>query len=147
MPDDKPSPLGLAIIVCDQIIEDKLTHKKSLIGIFNQIASTNFPCRHPRVCIFVSLTEGRGGYTARLRLSHDATGTVVADMHGQIQFPDINAVVEFSFDLVGLQFPQPGLYSIEFYCDEMLVLERRFHVIQMKQPQSPPPKGPPPAEL
>ena len=28
---DKPSPTGLAIVICDQIIEDKQTHKKSLI--------------------------------------------------------------------------------------------------------------------
>lgn len=145
MTDNKPAPTGLAIIVCDQIIEDKLTNKKSLIGIFNQIASSNFPCRHPRLCVFVSMTEGRGGYTARLSLTHDASATVVANMHGQIQFPDIHAVVELNFDLVGLQFPQPGLYSIEFYCDDTLILERRFHVIQMKQ--APPPKGPPPAEL
>lgn len=142
MPDEKPAPVGLAIIVCDQIIEDKLTNKKSLIGIFNQIASSNFPCRHPHMCVFVSLTEGHGGYTARLRITHDPQDSVVADMQGEIKFPDMNAVVELNFDLVGLQFPLPGLYSIEFFCDDTLVLERRFHVIQVK----PPPQGPPPAE-
>jgi hypothetical protein len=145
MATDKPSPTGLAIVVCDQIIEDKLTNKKSLIGIFNQIAAQTFPCRHARMAVFVSLTEGRGTCAARLRIAHDETGDVAAEVNGQIQFPDIHAVVELNFDMVGLMFPKPGLYSIEFYCDDALILERRFHVIQIQQPQ--PPKGPPPEEL
>jgi hypothetical protein len=140
-----PSPTGLAIVVCDQIIEDKLTNKKTLVGIFNQIAAGEFPCRHPRLGVFVSLTEGRGRSMARLRIAHEETGHVVAEINGQIEFPDIHTVVELNFDMVGLVFPQPGLYSIEFYCDDALILERRFHVIQMKQ--QPPPKGPPPAEM
>jgi len=131
------SPTGLAIIVCDQIIEDKLTHKKSLIGIFNQIATGKFPCQHGRLAVFVSLTEGRGVSAARLRIAHEESGHVVAEVNGQIQFPDIHAVLELNFDMVGLVFPQAGMYSIEFYCDDALVLERRFHVVQLKQPPSP----------
>jgi hypothetical protein len=137
MTTEKSSPLGLAIIVCDQIIEDKLTNKKSLIGIFNQIATASFPCTHPRVAVFVCLTEGRGNYSARLRIIHEETGVVVADLNGPIQFPDANAVVELNFDFVGLAFPQPGLYSIEFYCNDTLVLERRFHTAQLEPPSAP----------
>ena len=137
-----PSPSGLAIVICDQVIEDKLTNKKSIIGIFNNIHATTFPCRHPQLSVFVSLTEGRGDYTARLRIANQENDESVADMNGQIQFPDVHTVVELVFNLVGLVFPVPGLYAIEFYCDDALVLERRFHVSHNQ-----PPKGPPPAEL
>ncbi len=137
MTTDKPSPLGLAIVVCDQIIEDKLTGKKSLIGIFNQIAVANFPCTHPRMSVFVCLTEGLGDYGARLRIVNEETGVAVADLNGPIQFPDANTVAELNFDFVGLTFPKPGLYSIEFYCDDALVLERRFHVARLEKPSSP----------
>lgn len=138
----KPNPSGLAIVICDQIIEDKQTNKKSLIGIFNNINAASFPCRHPQVSVFVSLTEGRGECAARLRIANEETDEVVADVNGPIQFPDIHSVVELVFNLVGLVFPSPGLYSIEFYCDDALVLERRFHVTH-----SQPPKGPPPEEM
>jgi hypothetical protein len=50
--------------------------------------------------------------------------------------------VELNFNMVGLVFPEPGTYSIEFYCDDALVLERRFNVTQIK-----PAQGPPPSEL
>ncbi|HUI08043.1 MAG TPA: hypothetical protein VL486_13675 [Verrucomicrobiae bacterium] len=142
---DNPSPTGLAIVICDQIIEDKFTGKKSLIGIFNQIGTQTFPCRHPQLCVFVSLTEGRGQCAARLRIIHDQSEHVVAEVNGNIQFSDVHVVVELNFNLVGLTFPEPGMYSIEFYCDDALILERRFNVVKM-QPQ-PPPKGPPPAEM
>jgi len=138
MTSEKPSPTGLAIVVCDQIIDDKFTNKKSLIGIFNNIGSAKFPCCHPQLCVFVSLTEGRGDCAARLRIVNEDTEEVVADVNGPIQFPDIHAVVELNFNLVGLVFPKPGLYSIEFYCDADLVLERRFHVTEVTaQPPSP----------
>jgi len=141
MTTDTPSRTGLAIVVCDQIIEDKLTNKKSLIGIFNNIGGVNFPWHHPQISVFVSLNEGRGTCTARLRIVNEATTEPVADVNGQIQFLDIHTVVELNFNLVGLVFPTPGLYSIEFYCDDALVLERRFHVTQFKSQQSP--KDPP----
>jgi hypothetical protein len=139
---DKPAPIGVAIVICDQIIEDKLTGKKSLIGIFNQIATQSFPCRHPQVCVFVSLTDGRGQSAARLRIVHDESEHVVAEVNGNIQFPDVNTVIELNFNLVGLVFPDPGAYAIEFYCDEALILERRFHVMHIK-----PAQGPPAAEM
>jgi len=139
---NKPTPIGLAIVICDQIIEDKLTNKKSLIGIFNQIATQSFPCRHPQVSVFVALTDGRGECAARLRIVHDESNHVVAEVNGNIQFPDAHTVVELNFGLVGLVFPEPGIYAIEFYCDDALVLERRFHVIHIK-----PPQGPPPSEM
>lgn len=137
-----PTPVGLAIIVCDQIIEDKATSKKSLIGIFNNIASPNFPCRHPQLSVFVSLTDGRGHYQAKIRIINQETEQPVTEVTGQIQLPDRNLVAELVFNFIGLEFPAPGLYAIEFYCDDALILERRFHVQHI-----PPPQGPPPAEL
>ncbi len=135
---DRPAPIGLALVICDQIIEDKLTNKKSLIGIFNQIGAQTFPCRHPQFCVFVSLTDGRGESAARLRIVHDESEHVVAEVNGTIQFPDVHTVVELRFDLVGLAFPDPGAYAIEFYCDDALVLERRFRVLHIKPAQGPP---------
>jgi len=86
--------------------------------------------------VFISLTEGRGTSNARLKITHDESGQVIGDVTGQIQFPDIHAVVEINFNLVGLVFPQPGLYSIEFYCDDALVLERRSTFFTPNRPKA-----------
>ncbi len=128
-------------MICDQIIEDKKTHKKSLIGIFNQIGAARFPCRHPQMAVYVSLTEGRQSYDVRLRVGAEDNGQTIAELNGKIEFANIHAVAELNFNLVNLSFPQPGLYSIEFYCDDVLILERRFQVLQIQpnQPQAQPP--------
>src|SRR5436305_596684 len=58
----QPKPVPMAIVICDQIIEDRLTGKKTLVGLFNSIAARSFPCTHATMSVFVSLTEGRGKY-------------------------------------------------------------------------------------
>ena len=34
---DKPSPIPLTMVICDTVIDDRKTGKKSLIGLFNNI--------------------------------------------------------------------------------------------------------------
>src|SRR5689334_3982513 len=108
MPSSHSTPSGLALVVCDQIIEDKATNKKSLIGIFNNIMSPTFPCRHPSVSVFVSMTEGQGTYQVRLRIINEETGAAVTEVQGQLPFPDVNFVAELAINFVGLEFPAPG---------------------------------------
>jgi len=56
------TPMGLALVVCDTIIEDKLTGKKTLVGLFDRLQTSRLPCVHPAMTVFVSLTGGRGEY-------------------------------------------------------------------------------------
>ena len=124
----KSRPEGLAILICDYFIEDLKTHKKSLIGIFNRIQSAGFPCSHPQLHVFISLTDGRGDYDAQLRCIFRETGDVCFGASGKISFPDPNAVIELNFLINNAVFPKPGPYSFEFLCNGEMVLERRFMV-------------------
>ena len=64
-----PSPPTLnSIIVCDQAIFDAETRKRSLIGIFQNIRSTQFPCTHPMLTVYASVTDAQGEYVFTLRL-------------------------------------------------------------------------------
>ena len=56
----KPVPDVLAMLVCDQIITDRLTGKQSLIGMFSKVHAVAFPATHPQLCVFVALTDGHG---------------------------------------------------------------------------------------
>lgn len=59
-------PIGLALIPCDCIIEDKKTCKKSLIGIFGNINVNALPCPMPSTSILVSMTGGTGEYLCEI---------------------------------------------------------------------------------
>ena len=132
--------LGLALHVCDEVIEDAKTGKKSLIGLFNRIVSARFPCVHPKMHVFVSITGGRGRQQAELRCVNHSTHAVLLSTRGEISFANPNAVIDVNFHLTNVKFPEPGTYSFEFLCEGELVFDRLFLVLQGQGSPSPPPK-------
>ena len=50
-----PRPSVKAILICDQIIHEFGTNKKSLIGIFQDIHLAQFPFRFPRTDVSTSV--------------------------------------------------------------------------------------------
>jgi hypothetical protein len=135
-------PICLALVVCDHIITDAATGKKTLVGIFNNLGAQQFPCVHPRFCVYVALTNGHGEYAVELRLVKEGQPqTIVAKAQGKIKFPSPAEMLELNFEFVNVRFPEPGLHTIEVYCEEELLTERRFTVVKIQPPQQAPPKA------
>ena len=125
------APTLVAILVCDTIIRDELTHNVSLIGIFNTIHAANFPCVHQRMHVFVSLTDGRGACEGRLCVVARETEGLVAEATGRIEFPpDARAVVDMNFELRQVPFEKTGQYSVDFYVEGELIGSRPFSVME-----------------
>ena len=122
------TPLGLAILFCDKIIVEAETNKKTLVGIFNQISSKKFPCKHPEMSVFLSVTNIYGKQPVNLRIIHFEKEFELMSAKGEIQAVSPNDVVELVFNLRGIQFKEPGMYCFEFYIDGELILPRRFQV-------------------
>lgn len=129
----KPKPTPLAMIICDTVIEDRLTGKKSLIGIFNNISVQKFPCQHPTLNVFFALTEGIGEYKGCLRCVKLDTNEAIMNLNGPLPFPNRLATVEFNFELKNVVFPSEGQYIFELLCDEQLVISRKFIVSKIKE--------------
>lgn len=123
-------PVALAMIVCDSVIDDRRTNKKSLIGIFNNITSKSFPCRHNQLNVYLSLTDGRGTVKGILRCVRKDTDNKLMELNGEIPFPDGNATVEFNFEINGIVFPEPGIYSFDFLCNGEPVVTKDITVQQ-----------------
>lgn len=127
-------PIGIALIICDRVITDAITHEKTLVSTFNQILAKSFPCTHPRMTIFVAVTNGRGSTDAQIKCVNETDqDTVVFGMTGSIPFADPNHVVEMSFRFNNVTFAKPGLHCIEFLCDGELILQSRFTVTRLKE--------------
>ena len=129
---NKPKPIALGMIICDTVIEDKLTNKKTLIGLFNRINSPKVPCIHPCVNVFLSLTEGIHEYEGKLRCSDVTTEKTILELGGKISFQNIKEVVELNFELRGISFPNFGEYRFEFFCNDVPVISRKFFVSELK---------------
>jgi len=63
-----PVPKANAMLICDSVITDKGTNKKSLIGVFEHINAFKFPCVHHSLAVYIKLTDARGKYRFRLEL-------------------------------------------------------------------------------
>lgn len=138
----KPVPEVLSLLVCDQIITDRMTGKQSLIGMFSKIHTRGFPASHPQLCIFVMMTEGYGEVDVLLRVvdSNDSRAPIV-EGKGKVRFKDPRAIANLSLQFHGLTFPEPGEYRIQLFAEGELLREARLELVQLKPRQKPPPQS------
>ncbi len=122
-------PDVLSLLVCDQILIDRLTGKTSLIGMFSTIGAPKYPVRHPQLCIFASLTDGRGKTPLELSIvdSEDARPPIVSGT-ATVEFKDPRAVACLNLHFNGLVFPEPGGYRVQLKCDGELLREARLYL-------------------
>ena len=140
-----PDPDVLSLIVCDQIITDRVTGKVSLIGMFSAIHTPRFPVRHPQICVHVALTDGRGKTPLTIRIvdANEARKPLV-EGKGIVEFKDPRMIANLALQFHGLRFPEPGQYRVQIWSGSSLLREARLHLIQAKMPPRPPGQPGPP---
>jgi hypothetical protein len=131
-------PMAQALVICDSIIDDIGTRKKSLIGIFSVINAAVFPVQHPSMTVYASLTNGRGEVPVVLRCVRVEDDHEVLSLAGAVRFPDPNQVIDLVFNLKGVPFERPGLYTFELLSNEIPLLEKRFNVLELPAGPLPP---------
>jgi hypothetical protein len=127
-------PLGMAIVVCDQVITDADNNKKSLIGIFNRLGVEGpGPYLLFKLHVFVMLGCSSGEGLAELVCRHSETGREILRSGLRIKFPNPNHVVQLNFVIKGLVFEETGLYAFELRADDELILESRLNVVSLEE--------------
>lgn len=139
---NKPTPNVLALLVCDQIITDRITGKVSLIGMFSKVHGRRFPAAHPTMSVFVAMTDGHGRTELTIRIvdANEARPPIV-EGRGAVDFKDPRAIAHLALQFNGLRFPEAGPYRVQLWAEQELLREARLDLIQV--PDQPPP-GPPP---
>jgi len=128
------NPIGLALILCDTVIQDKETNKRSLIGMFDRLYAAQFPCIHPSMCVYVSATSGKGDYDTSIVCRHQGSGQRAFAISGKIRFGDPLQVVEVVCNIQRPKFEEAGEYWLEFCIDDVPVMMRRLFL----EPTPPP---------
>jgi hypothetical protein len=136
------------MILCDQIITDRLTGKQSLIGMFAKIHARGFPASHPQLCVYVALTEGHGETELTIRIvdANEARRPIV-EGRGKVRFRDPRTIANLALQFHGLTFPEPGEYRVQLYSGTELLREARLELIEVKprpRPEGPAPQDPTP---
>jgi len=136
-------PSVVSLVLCDQVIDDRLSDKKSAIGIFNTVLVPQFPAVINQMAILASVTEISGRADVELRLVRDSDNAVLFSGHGPVEAPNPLAVVDLLFAIHGVRIPEPGQYAYEIVCQQAILARRRFQVLS-RPPARPEIKPPPP---
>lgn len=132
----RPNPDVLALLVCDQIITDRMTGKQSLIGMFSKVHATGFPATHPQLAVFVALTDGHGRTELNIRIvdSNDARPPIV-EGRGGVDFKNPRAIANLALQFHGLTFPAPGEYRVQLWSGAELLREARLELVHIPPPR------------
>lgn len=107
--------------ICDQIIVAQGTNNVSLINIFNEIRSKNFPAIHPRFSIISNTFGPKGNFKQEIEII-GPDGNSVAVTQGEIEFSGIGPN-NFITNFINFLFEKPGEYSIRVKINGSVVKE------------------------
>jgi hypothetical protein len=126
---DVPQPPEvLAMILCDQVITDVESNKKSLIGLFDQVETVALPCVIHELHVYLSLTDGHGTLTVALACVTVDEGEQLFRGEAEIEFEDPLQVIELHFVFPNARFPRAGEYRFQLSALGQVLRERRFLV-------------------
>src|SRR5262245_33284075 len=112
----RPSALGL--FLCDQVLVDRDSGKRTLVGLFDTLACPLFPFVCHRLIVYAALTDGQGRMAFDLVLSDIETEEQLSVRSIEAELPGPLTVAHFLVRYESLVFPAPGQYRFELFADQ-----------------------------
>ena len=126
------APVVKSFLICDYVIHEQGTNKKSCIGIFHQINASRFPCRHGQLAIYASITDALGEYAFHLSLVHLKDGKEIGSgTTPPLQIPNKLQTAELAFALQNIAFPREGKDEFRLLANNELIAQKAFTVREM----------------
>jgi hypothetical protein len=134
---DIVKPSVQAFLVCDQVIEDSVTKKKSLIGLFTHLQGVSFPFQHSHMGLYFCLTDAEGIYRFDIDLIYLNNEQLVCRATlPNITIVDRLQISDFGINIPSLAFPSPGRYEFRLRMEGHLIAQKDFSVMQMPTHQT-----------
>ena len=118
-----PTPKTNAMLICDYVITERGTNKKSLIGVFENIGAATFPCTHFALSVYIKLTDAQGGYQFRLELVDLQSDIMIgkSEMPEEVRVPSPLDAHELVFNLRILK--SKHIISVFFFHRRIISIE------------------------
>lgn len=114
---DAPIPSVVAMLVCDQVITEWGTGKKSLIGIFESVIVPAFPAAI-KIGIYAKLVDAEGNYGVLIRLVNLKDESKVAEMQAEAKGVKREAAWELALNINGIILPEAGKYEFQLFAND-----------------------------
>jgi hypothetical protein len=134
---DIVKPSIQAFLVSDQVIEDSVTRKKSLIGLFTHLQAVSFPFQHQQMGLYFCLTDAEGAYQFDIELIYLNTEQLVCRATlPRIVIGDRLQISDFGINIPSLIFPAPGRYEFRLRMEGHLIAQKDFDVMLLSTHQT-----------
>jgi len=128
-----PHPVVKAFLICDQVIHDAQSGKKTLVGVFHELRAEQFPAVHPVLWIYANLTDARGKYAFEIRFFDIERNTVLGQgTPPEITIPGPLQTTELSAQLRNIALPGPGTYEFQLLVNGDLIATKAIRVSHVK---------------
>jgi hypothetical protein len=120
-------PVAKAMYLCDYHVGYS-NGKVDLYGLFNAIRPQDgYPHSRSRFCVFAQLNNGLGDVTffVDIRSAVDDELIYTTDPR-QLRFPHRQTVLQVALTIEGCEFPAPGVYLLELFCDNTWVCDTQL---------------------
>jgi hypothetical protein len=118
-------PYLLAVLLCDVVINEEGTGKKTIVGTFDKLSSPSFPAGYP-FTIYVKITDAEGVYRIRLDYVSLSTDRVLAsEEFPSMAIPNRLEPADLVFKIVA-PIPEPGSYEFRIYVDNAWLCRAPF---------------------
>lgn len=123
----REKPICVALVVCNEVIEDKRSGNKTLVGLFNGILTSSLPAVHPCMYLMASLTSGTGEWAFAFRIMAPS-GSEVMRMQDTVRLADPLLAHDLVVEVRNLPLEEAGVYFVDLLLAGQPILSRRFTV-------------------
>ena len=138
MAESSPIPTLLAFLVCDTVIFDSGTGKRTLVGVFSTVNSPMPPPFAMAVGLYARLVEGFGEYEIKVRLVNLKDEAAVLEMKMKAEWKVADEPFELGININGVLVPEFGSFEFQLYANDVYIGRA---VIKAKKLQLPPPQA------
>jgi hypothetical protein len=134
-------PVVKSFLIADTVIQDRLSGKWSIIGVFDRIMTGAFPVFHP-LALYLKLGDTEGRYKIKVEL-RDANDRQVALIEGnQIDVKAPIQTVELGLRMPPIPLEKAGKYQFQLHVNHEFVASAPLEVMLAQMPPPPPPAPP-----
>lgn len=133
-PSAPPIPSVVAMLVCDSVITEAGTNKKTLVGVFDRWNVRELPTNVSQFWVYTRLTDAEGKYIFQLKFVYLDEDKLLGEAHtSEISALDRLGFVELAFPVPFLGVEKAGRYEVQLYANDVFIGRSTMSVIALER--------------
>ena len=118
------TPVPVAFLVCDQISVDRISGKKTIVGIFDRVWVAQFPTSQSP-WLYLRVIDAEGKYAIKFEYVQVSNQTVLAEGQGEIISSNRHQYTDLVLNWPVMPIPEPGEYEFRAWMNNKFISNTR----------------------